>query len=735
MNQIIGQPNTYDFGLDFNYALWTQGTHVTLVNVPWNNDYRDIVKFADRTALNAYIDSVEGAGIRINNLSYVKPNQPIRIDVPFNAAYKYNYLRASNPTQPIGGDYTKDFYYFITDVRYINPGTTEIIVQLDVWQTFGYDVTFGNCYIERGHIGIANTNAFNNYGRDYLTIPEGLDVGSEYQVITKRTETVMELDGESELGTNNNAVLIASTVDLKADPGTVESPMLQTAGGSFFQLLPSGASYYIWNGAGNFFAFMGSYKYYPWITQGIISITLIPDIRRYAGGFVYAEYDPVTNPTGSTEAPWFKLGMLKHNIFDNWRDSAEISNHIPERYRHLKKFYTSPYMVVEMTTWTGTPIVLKPESWADDDASVIERASLVPPNQRIAFSPFKYNAKAGSPTDGGYPIVAGGDPNVGGDDYGDYVDIATQITNFPTLAIVNNSAIAYMASNANSIAYQNNSADWSQQRALRGNQVSYDQATSGMHLANELTGIGINSDIAQTILSNQTAASSAGVGAASGIIGGAAGGIVAGPAGVAAGALTGVGGALMSGINLGIQTNHNNQSLAIRNSQMSRSNAAQVGNTGLVRDTNKNLADWASKGDYENTIAGINAKLQDIRLTQPTTSGQIGGETLNMITHNVELSVRWKLIDGAAIRRVGEYWLRYGYAVQQFGRLPATLLVMSKFTYWKLAETYISAAGMPEGFKQAIRGIFEKGVTVWKSPLDIGNIDIADNEPLDGVTL
>ena len=42
---------------------------------------------------------------------------------------------------------------------------------------------------------------------------------------------------------------------------------------------------------------------------------------------------------------------------------------------------------------------------------------------------------------------------------------------------------------------------------------------------------------------------------------------------------------------------------------------------------------------------------------------------------------------------------------------------------------------MPETYKQAIRGILEKGVTVWSNPNDIGNIDTADNEPLEGIYL
>jgi hypothetical protein len=62
-------------------------------------------------------------------------------------------------------------------------------------------------------------------------------------------------------------------------------------------------------------------------------------------------------------------------------------------------------------------------------------------------------------------------------------------------------------------------------------------------------------------------------------------------------------------------------------------------------------------------------------------------------------------------------------------------MVMTRFTYWKLRETYITAAQCPETFKQAIRGIFEKGVTVWNNPADIGNIDIADNAIVAGIQL
>ena len=150
---------------------------------------------------------------------------------------------------------------------------------------------------------------------------------------------------------------------------------------------------------------------------------------------------------------------------------------------------------------------------------------------------------------------------------------------------------------------------------------------------------------------------------------------------------------------------------------------------------NLEVARIASKGDYANDIAGINARVQDTKMLQPSTSGQMGGEAFNLVMFKWGVFFRVKTLQAAVRNAIGEYWLRYGYAINRFHVMPASFKVMTKFTYWKLKETYLTSGACPELHKAAIRGIFEKGVTVWTSPTDIGTIDIADNEPLDGVTL
>lgn len=702
MNQILDPPNTYDFGLNFNYAVWVPGTTVTLVNVPWNNDYRDVVEFPNKGAVNTYINSIQGAGVTVEHMSYAKPNEPVRLNLPFNAVQKYNYLRASNPVQPVpGGDFIKDYYYFVTNVTYIAPNTTEVTIQLDIWTTYRFDVTFGNCYIERGHIGIANSQAFANYGRDYLTIPEGLDVGSEYSILNTTNNNLYN-------GPLDQAVLVVSSVDLEIDPGTVEVPALLTATGGTFAGVPSGATQYIFNSVSDFQSWLGVRQNAPWITQGILSITLIPSPGRYDKDYVPQAFDGTPNRMVTTA-----YGYITYPMLANWRESQEIVDHIGPRYAHLYKLWTAPYMTVELTTFSGTPISIKPESWADDDATVMEMASVAQPNPRIAFMPKGYNAQGTS------GLVF---------EQGEFLDFATYIMNFPTLAILNNSAIGYLASNANSLAYQHSSADWSQQRALTGNQTSYDQSTGAINTATDQNTIGRTADANSTQLGMDNSTAHALVNSVAGPLNGLQSGSPLGIIGGLSGAVTG-------NINTLIDKGTTSAQLSVRNAAANAGTARSNQQSALVRDTNKGLADFSAKGDYANAIAGINAKVRDAALIQPTTSGQVGGDTFNLAHDLVSINARFKMIDKASIRAVGEYWLRYGYAVRMFSTLPASLMVMSKFSYWKLSETYIRSATMPEGFKQVFRGILEKGVTVWANPDDIGVIDIADNQPLGGITL
>lgn len=746
MNQISDPALEYGAGQDFNYAVWTADTRLTLVNVPWDNSYRDIVGFDNRAALNAYIDNRQTTHSQIK-VRYARVSQPIDINIPFNQAYRYNYIRARQGAQPIPGDTSRDFYYFILDVQHVAPNTTRLIVQLDVWQTFGYDVVFGRAFIERGHIGVANENKSQNYGRDYLTVPEGLNLGGEYRTVARSSKAVMHSGRTSHGNPADNerpCVLVLSSVQLFGQSGTVDAPVMKVSVPQAYGASSFGLGAYIFETQNDYEKFARAMVDKPWIMQGIQSVTLIPSIKRYHPNFEFGsvtldgreisvqvfDYGDSITPGG-----WIGAGtanpdmaypnLLTHKMAPSWRESDNWDARIPARYQHVKaKLFTFPYMAIEVTTWNGNVLIVKPESWNDPDATIRERGNIMPPTQRVTFMVYRYNA--------GEEFTDA--PN--GDDTGEFLDMAINIDSFPTIPVINNQGIMYLAQNARGLNWQNQSAEWSQQRALAGADTSYDQASMGIQTASAQTAQGNRYSRSVTDRTNSYNQQTAIVDAIAGIAQGAAGGAAAGGGrGALGGATAGALSAPLTIINAMRAADHSTALNTMAQGQNTATTDISNRNAAYARDTNMALANYAAKGDYANTIAGINARVQDAQLSQPSIVGQIGGDLIDVNYGTSEIALRWKMLDPSAMALVCEYWLRFGYAVNRFAQMPASLMVMSKFTYWKLAETYLTSAPMPEMFKQAIRGIFEKGVTVWKNPDDIGVIDTANNEPLNGITL
>ena len=711
--------NPYTFGDTFSYASWTPGTTVTMCNVPWNSDYRDIAYFANNAALNAYIDSKPTETITIPNLTYARFGDPVRINTPFNIAQQYNYLRVTNSAQPINGpgigssisgDISKTFYYFITDVRFINPNTTELLLELDVWQTFHNVVSFGNCYVERGHVGIANQNSFDDNGRSYLTVPEGLDIGNEYQIEDTFSYDFATADAIADNKPTSYDVIVVSTTDLTADPGDMSNPNLQSASGSQFESLPNGCQIIWFKTYQDCVDALGSLSNYPWVTQGIISITAIPPILAINGEISTAHSFNTSPATVGYVLDYGTVADTLINLKSNWRDSIDLG-----RYSNLKKFLTYPYCAIELTTYNGTPLVLKPECIPSNDISVLMKMHVVPPSPRCMFIPQLYNAKAG---------------NTAAED-GEWLDMSTGIFDFPTFSVTNNGYMSFMAANAHRIAYSYQSADWSQQKALQGNTVAYGQAGAAITNTAQQNAIGVNAANRMRDLHNNLATQQGVVSGLNTLMGG----VGQAASGNPAGAVASVGqGALNNFAAYSMSVQNNNQSTAIGNSASTQSTNANIDTARYMQSSNKAYADYAARGDYSNEIAGINARVQDAKLIQPTTAGQIGGDAFNLAMYKWSLQAKVKLPQMASRRAIGEYWLRYGYAVSQFSTMPTNFQVMSKFTYWKLKETYLTGT-IPETFRQTIRGIFEKGVTVWADPSYIGYTDLADNQPLTGVTL
>ena len=715
-----------DMDINFSYASWTPNTRFKLCNVTWDMGYRDIVRFENEAKQREYFNSLPG--VDFDNCTMSKFGLPVRLRLPFAQACQYNYLIAYNDYD---FDTPKYWYYFIQECEYINAYTTQLRIQLDVWQSFQFAVQFGRCYVERGHIGIANEHQMDNYGRDYLDIAEGLDCGGEYQIVATERATVMDKASDPR---QNDAVgfVISATTDLTIDGGDEKNPQMATAVPSIADGVLQGVSTYYIKGVMQFYNLISQLAKKPWISQGIVSIFMVPPI------------DETKNA--------MKVDMHGVTAIDLWdstynRNILNIANfrdwafQLPQRYRHLKKFLTYPYSYIELTLQNGNSLVIKPQYVSSNDLVIRMQGTCAPPQPRLVFIPLNYNKGQNS-------------------QYGEDLNATVGMVDFPRLCVSNNGTLTYLASNAHSIAYGYSSADWANQKTQMGINNAYAQAQIGTRYATRGAELANQNADSMTAIANDSASRALGiqqnamtqqqniaqgqnlVNSGINVVGNIASGNAAGAVSALAG---GVSNAIFSDMQYNVQmetaaaNTANAQQTAIASTSQQnayRNQATSLNNaqTMQLADMNKELATATAKGDYTNVIAGLNAKIQDANMIQPSVSGQMGGDSMLYRLDNCAIYAKFRRVSEAAIRNIGEFWLRYGYYIQRFMQLPASLMCMTNFTYWKLHEFYLRSSTCPEEYRLTIKGIFEKGVTVWNDPAKIGVTDYADNDPLPGVS-
>lgn len=708
--------NIYEYENRFNYSVWTPNTNILMCNVPWDSSYRDVVRFDSDKERDAYFASrsSDGYAFTLNGLVYLRYGEPVRVNAPFDMVTRCNYMVVKNPLQPVPpaeGRRPDVFYYFITDAKYLAPNTTQVNVQLDVWMTYYNRIEFNMCYVNKGHIGIANENSTRHNLADYLTDAEGLNIGDEYETVKVAFNNFMQ---------DPPYVIIVSTASLTGDFGTISNPVLNTATGDVNDGLPSGCNVYAVDGQ-NFQAVMSSLANTPWVSQCITMITVVPRVMCQIEG------DPVRICGGVVEA--YKLADNPSD--DTWTftfDGLWESFNYPHRYRNLLKFYTAPYSVIEVTAFNGGELVLKPECIETrDELKFATRSICSPPDIRAYMYPVDYNGSGTAFTLDYYaPTGFKTSTTV---ESGEFLDMALMYSNFPQLSLVNSSYMLYMASTAHTRAYQFAAADWSQQKALTAAQLSFNQSGANMQnawanqqVANRANWALSNISQEKNLWGGVTSGMSSGVGAFGHLASGNVGGAAADVANIG-----------LAAANTALNADWINRTTATQVGAATATTQNNIGLQGYMRDTNYDYAVYAANGDYETAIQGIQAKVQDAKLTQPSTSGQNGGDAFNIANGYMGVCVKWKRLKGNFMRQIGDFWLRYGYYVNRWLTPPADLKCMANFTYWKMQSVSLSSSEVPELFKETIRGIFEKGVTVWNDPDKMYRIELDDNEPVKGV--
>lgn len=115
-----------------------------LSNVPLRNDYQHTIDFDNLQAQQTFFDNlVSNVKMPNDDYSYIRETEIINVYKNKDDLINCNYLFYNN-----GG---KRYYAFITSKEYVSDECTAITFEIDVMQTFMFDYTIGETFIEREH--------------------------------------------------------------------------------------------------------------------------------------------------------------------------------------------------------------------------------------------------------------------------------------------------------------------------------------------------------------------------------------------------------------------------------------------------------------------------------------------------------------------------------------------------------------------------------------------------------
>lgn len=730
-------PNSSSFGTQFDYSVWGPGTEVTLCNVPWDSMYRDVYWFDDPSETIAYIRQYnvrqDTPTVSIKSLTYCPQGVPVRIPLPFSEANTFNYLIVQNSAFPISQkNRATTFFYFIHSVEYVAPETTQLNISLDVWQTYHHLIKFGDAFVERGHMLERDESKYRgkdisgfewlNWSRNWLKASESFDLGERHNIYRSWISSLNAMDGSDSLR-YEFSVIIVSTVDMSWDFGTKDNPALHTAPGSRVGYYSpddtmtgqaqmktrnvSGATLYICP-LDKLRDIMDVLKSSPWIAQGIIDIYLVPKPN--------VNVIPLTNAVGNAGLAKIDAVFTAKHIRvaeDTYPhqtlDLFKKRNILTDRHRVLlarfTKFFLAPYTYYEINGNNGQVVTVSADQLSTPSIVMRVEFHLLPPSPRIVAHIADHNSMV---------------PDSRRKSDVEYVNESITVDNFPHVPVVNDQSTIWYASNAHSIAQSRSAASWGMDKSIRAAQNSFDATMRGIDTSNAIMNNNLGAQNLNTALANTAQMAHQQVNnanrAISGI-GGAFGTAITNP-------LKGIGqlggyvqGQITSDISTGIDINARNMGNVISQNTTRANQMEQNGLATANANANRNLANWAASGDYQQQIGALNASIRDSMVTPPSISGSIGGDAFNWLINGAVVYTRMRMVSPDVILKQGAYWERYGYAVNQFiEKLPDRLKCMDRFTYWKCTAVRASSSAVPQVYIETVRGIIEKGVTVWHEP-------------------
>lgn len=325
------------------------------------------ITFPDGIAqVNYFKNTLEG--IEAEDFTYIRQEQKIRFPYIIDQIENYNYLIVQN--LPYNYKY---YFYYITDMKYVNDNMTDVFIKLDVFQTYQFDFIYKKSFIEREHV--------NNDSIGLHTVPEGLETG-EYVVNSYQYETLFD----------SQAIIVLANKPADSD----DSEMIQSAtslGGIFVY-----GMCYVCESDVDLFDILGCYTYNNY-SGGIDSINTMYLVPRSCIDFTKIEEKSVVY-SGHAYTLKEYASPVPNVYHVNYAKASSLDGYVPKN----KKLLTFPYCFLVGSNNNGNSNVYQYEKFKYNTCDFT--FSCVPvAGASIKMTPYNYTENYGYDEEEG--LVAG----------------------------------------------------------------------------------------------------------------------------------------------------------------------------------------------------------------------------------------------------------------------------------------------------------------------------------------
>lgn len=375
--------------------------HITnislLAEVPLDATYRHTLYFASAAAQHTYFAGKVVSGLVWTECVYHREQSAIRVNAPIEDVERVNYVMFQNTAYS-----SKWFYAFVTDCVYINANCTELKIELDVLQTWYFDVQLMPSYIERAH---AETDAIG----DNL-VEETIDIGDPVVL--------------NSLSSNQNVFKRWDVIALTTFDWSTWQP---AAGG-------------VYNGVYSALNRTRIGQFDISMLQNALQWTIISDPRSKLVDLITNHADLVDGLVAVFMAPtsleiesgsMVHLGITKPAIGDRLKPLNATDGYIPRNH----KLYTSPFTKLFVTDGAGGGKFYAYEKFASGSQADFMITSDRAPAQSVLCIPAGYN---------GYKQYL-----AGSDEYN--FEESVVMTGLPQCAWISSSYQTYLAQNASQL--------------------------------------------------------------------------------------------------------------------------------------------------------------------------------------------------------------------------------------------------------------------------------------------